>query len=217
MDAGIEGEQAATCRKGKTVPPLCDAQDAKGRGPSSMVPHEPQQGAPARPALRLIDPTPDLELEFREMAAEWQEAGVDKHADASGDFAAYVETLERQKDAQELPPNRVPASTFWLVAADGRIVGTSRLRHWLVPHLEVEGGHIGYDVRPSERKQGYGTVLLALTLEKARDLGLAEVLVTCDRDNVASVRVIEKNGGREIGRGISDRTGKVVNRYRIEL
>ncbi len=167
--------------------------------------------------MRLVEPTPDLESGFREMAAEWREAGVDKFADATGDFAAYVEALQRQKDPHGLPPTRVPGSTFWLVTDEDRIVGTSRLRHWLVPHLEVEGGHIGYDVRPSERGQGYGTALLALTLDRARDLGLEEVLVTCDSDNVASVRVIEKNRGRKIDQVVPDDSGKLVNRYRIVL
>jgi predicted acetyltransferase len=167
--------------------------------------------------VRLVEPTADLEAEFREMAAEWREEGQDRFADALGGFAAYVATLEKQKDPQDLSPNWVPWSTFWLVTDQNRVVGTSRLRHWLVPQLQVEGGHIGYDVRPSERSRGYGTALLALTLEKARDLGLGEVLVTCDRDNAASVRVIEKNGGREIGRGVSEDSGKAVNRYRIVL
>jgi predicted acetyltransferase len=167
--------------------------------------------------LRLVDPTPALEAEFREMAAEWREVGVDKFADAFGDFHAYVAALERQKDPQNLPPDWVPGSTFWLVTEEGRVVGTSRLRYWLVPHLEVEGGHIGYDVRPSARRRGYGTALLSLTLGKARDLGLEEVLVTCDADNVASVRIIEGNGGQQINQAVSDESGKLVNRYRIVL
>jgi predicted acetyltransferase len=167
--------------------------------------------------LRLIEPTPDLEAEFREMAAEWREAGQDRFADAFGDFRAYVDALARQQDSQDLPPDWVPWSTFWLLSEEGRVVGTSRLRYWLVPHLEMEGGHIGYDVRPSARGQGYGRALLALTLEKARDLGLEEVLVTCDRDNVASVRVIEKNGGQKIGQTVPDGSDKVVTQYRIVL
>ena len=167
--------------------------------------------------LRLVEPTTDLEAAFRDMAAEWRASGIDRFGDALGDFAAYVQALEAQKDPDNVPPDWVPSTTFWLVTADGRVVGTSRLRHWLVPHLELEGGNIGYDVRPSERGKGYGTALLALTLEKARDLGLDEVLVTCDTDNVPSVRIIEKNGGRLVGQGISDESGKLVNRYRIAL
>lgn len=167
--------------------------------------------------VSLVEPTTGLEAAFRHMAAEWHAAGVDRFGDAFGDFSAYVQALEGQKDLGNLSPGWVPGSTFWLVTGDGRVLGTSRLRHWLVPHLEQEGGHIGYDVRPSERGKGYGTALLALTLDRARDLGLRDVLVTCDTDNVASARVIEKNGGRLVGRGVSEESGKMVNRYRIEL
>jgi predicted acetyltransferase len=149
------------------------------------------------------------------MAAECREAGVETFDGAFGDFAAYVESLAGQRDPKNLSPNRVPTSTFWLVLDDRRVVGTSRLRRWLVPHLEKEGGHIGYDIRPSERRKGYGTALLALTLVEARRLGLRKVVVTCDTDNVASARVIEKNGGQYEGHSISDRTGKQVSRYRI--
>jgi len=167
--------------------------------------------------LKLVDPTPDLEADFCEMAAEWREAGENKFKDCFSDFALYVKSLAKQKEAKELLPNRVPGSTYWLVTDDLRIVGTSRLRHWLVPHLEKEGGHIGYDIRPSERKKGYGTAILSLTLAKARGLGLREVIVTCDSDNVGSLLIIEKNGGQHISTAVSDRTGKQVNRYKIVL
>ena len=167
--------------------------------------------------LKLVDPTPDLAVAFREMAQEWREAGEDIYKGAFGDFAAYVGSLAAVRDPANLPPNRVPTSTFWLVANGRRVVGSSRLRHWLVPHLEKEGGHIGYDIRPSERHKGYGTALLALTLVEAQRLGLREVVVTCDTDNVASARIIEKNGGQYEGYAISDLTGKRVSRYRIGL
>jgi len=48
-------------------------------------------------------------------------------------------------------------------------------------------------------------------------MGLSRVLVTCDEDNLASRRVIEKNGGELASRGISERTGKPVLRYWIDL
>ena len=167
--------------------------------------------------LRLIDPTSDLEVEFCDMAMEWQENGSDRFGKALNNFAAYVEKLIQQKEPQETYPDRVPGSTFWLIANNRRLVGTSRLRYWLVPRLEQEGGHIGYDIRPSERKKGYGTQLLALTLNKARAIGLKEVIITCDQDNQGSVRIIEKNGGEYLGGAISNRTGKQINRYRIVL
>ena len=56
------------------------------------------------------------------------------------------------------------------------------------------GGHIGYGVRYSEWNKGYGTRMLALALERAKALGLSRVLITCNDDNLASARVMEKNG-----------------------
>ncbi len=62
--------------------------------------------------------------------------------------------------------------------------------------LLMMGGHIGYEIRPSRRKQGYGTEILRLGLEKAKELGLQRVLVTCDEDNIGSKKIIEHNGGK---------------------
>ncbi len=63
------------------------------------------------------------------------------------------------------------------------------------PPLTEVGGHIGYAVRPSARRQGIGTALLGLTLIEARKLGLVRVLVTCDVSNLGSARIIQRNGG----------------------
>ena len=58
----------------------------------------------------------------------------------------------------------------------------------------TDGGHIGYSIRPSYRRRGYGHRILQLALEKCGDLGMERVLVTCDEDNAASRRIIEANG-----------------------
>ena len=84
--------------------------------------------------------------------------------------------------------------------------------------LEAEGGHIGYSVRPSERGKGYATRMLEMALAEARRLGLKRVLITCDRKNVASARVIRKNGGRlenEVVSRLRDR--EFTQRYWLEL
>jgi predicted acetyltransferase len=76
------------------------------------------------------------------------------------------------------------------------IVGRVSIRHSLNPHLERLGGHIGYVVVPEYRRQGYATAILRQSLQIARQkLGLKRVLVTCDDDNVGSIKTIEKNGG----------------------
>ena len=66
----------------------------------------------------------------------------------------------------------------------------------LTDALKREGGNIGYGIRPKERGKGYGTILLSKTLKKAKDLGLNRVLLTCDKSNIGSARVIKKNGGK---------------------
>lgn len=167
--------------------------------------------------LELVDPTPALRAEFRAMAAEWRATGEDEFGRSFDDFDAYVAALEAGARGDDLPPHLVSGNTYWLVTAAGRVVGTSRLRHRLVPHLEKEGGHIGYDIRPSERGKGLGTAILRLTLEKARARGLTELLLTCDTDNAASARIIEDCGGRFLDTVVSDRTGKEVSRYRLVL
>jgi len=151
------------------------------------------------------------------MAMEWRASGDDRYADALTSFADFLDRLEREGDESRLSERRVPSSHFWLLDGTGRVLACSRLRHRLVPQLEREGGHIGYDVRPSARRRGVGTRLLAYTLDEARTLGIERVLVTCDHDNHASARVIEKNGGVEIEPSVSDRTGQRVRRFWIDL
>jgi predicted acetyltransferase len=157
-----------------------------------------------------------LEEAFREMAAEFEDAGKGRHGDLPKDFGEYVERLQAQSRGIGLKPGHVAQSTYWLVSPDGRVLGTSRLRHRLTPQLKHSGGHIGYDVRPSERGKGYGTRLLALTLQRARELGVERVLLTCDDDNLASARVIEKNGGQLENKVLSPRSGKLHRRYWVE-
>lgn len=170
--------------------------------------------------LRLVEPSEELEGEYVAHIRELLEAGEHVSEDmveaARGGFAAFVQGLRDAAAGRNLRPSLVPWNTYWLMLGK-RMLGMSSLRHRLTPSLEDRGGHIGYHVRPSERRKGYGTRLLALTLEKARALGLRRVLLTCDPDNLASRRIIEKNGGLLAGEGICMLDGQPVRRYWIEL
>ena len=94
-----------------------------------------------------------------------------------------------------LQNGRVPSSIYFLMN-DDRIVGYVSIRHNIDNEfLSRIGGHIGYGVRPSERRKGYATKLLSLALEKCDELGLGNVLVTCKEDNIGSAKTIENNYG----------------------
>lgn len=173
------------------------------------------------PVLRLVttaDAPPDGIIALMQESVD---AGASGYAaalkQALDDFAAYARGVSDVEQGIGLKPGLVPWTTYWLLGEDGKVVAGSRLRHALSPALLEYGGHIGYDVRPSMRRRGYGTAVLALTLERARSLGIRCVLVTCGKDNVASERVILNNGGRFEGESFVARKGIVERRFWIDL
>ena len=111
------------------------------------------------------------------------------------DFGTFVDDLRRMADESRLRRAGYRDCIFWLIE-DGCYIGQSSIRPELgTPYLMTYGGHIGYSIRPSYRRRGYGRRILQLALEKCSDLGMERVLVTCDEDNTASRRIIEANGG----------------------
>jgi len=136
------------------------------------------------------------------------------------DFAAYVAAITDRTGRVRLPTgdivSKVPFTVFWLVAGDA-FIGEAHVRHELNAYLLKEGGHVGYGIRPSRQRRGYGKLILALALEECRRLGLTRVLLTCLQDNVASARIIEANGG-ELENVIDDPAGRgPLRRYWIAL
>jgi predicted acetyltransferase len=178
--------------------------------------------APADEArLQLIEPSPEYADDLTAMSKEYLKRGTkherDRYAIALKDPVGYITRAIEHGEGINLPEGYVRQKTFWLVRDDGRIVANSRLRLELTPFLEREGGHIGYSTRPSERRKGYGTVICKLTLQRAKSLGFKKVLITCDEDNVASARIIEKNGGRYENTVLSWESQKPKRRYWVDL
>jgi predicted acetyltransferase len=117
------------------------------------------------------------------------------HYEEGMSFRRYLEVLAEHERGENLPADFVP-STFLFAFAGTSIVGRVAIRHSLNPYLERFGGHIGYAVVPEYRRQGYATEILRQSLRIARQrLGLTRVLLTCDDDNVGSIKTIEKSGG----------------------
>ena len=115
------------------------------------------------------------------------------------EFKRYIAGITEQTGTITLPNGevvpKVPFTLLWLVEGD-EFIGEVSIRHRLNAWLLQEGGHIGYGIRPSRQRQGYGRLILKLALEECRRLGLERVLVTALAANRGSVRIIEANGGR---------------------
>ena len=110
-------------------------------------------------------------------------------------FAQYVASV--RADGAETTPRRigiVPHTTWWWVDGEDYL-GRISVRHRLTQFLRDVGGHVGYYVRPSRRRRGHATAMLRAVLPYAADLGLEQVLVTCDDSNEGSRRAIEAAGG----------------------
>jgi predicted acetyltransferase len=173
----------------------------------------------ANPLLTLRAPTVELFPLFVEMSADYARHGESRYQRENGwdlaSFADYVRHLVNNSRGIDLEPGRSAETTYWLIKDDQCIVGTARIRKVLNPDLLQEGGNIGYGVPPSQRRKGFGTELLRQTVEKARELGLTRVLVTCDKANEPSRKIIERNGGILDSEGISEESGEPILRFWI--
>jgi predicted acetyltransferase len=167
----------------------------------------------------LVKPTVSLETEYLDFYLEWKASGEDMipwviEKDPT-DFQGMVQFLLNNEKGINLPEGWVRDSTYWLVNERNRVLGAVNIRHALTERLFNCGGHIGYGIRPSERRKGYATKILAFSLEKTKELGIEKVLVVCDADNIASKRTILKNGGKEDA-SFTEENGNVVKRFWIE-
>jgi len=110
----------------------------------------------------------------------------------------------------------VKESIFWLI--DGHeFIGRVSLRHELNEELLKLGGHVGYEIRPTKRRKGYGKRILEFALKEAKKINLDKVLVTCDAYNIASKKIIEHNGGMMENQLFSDVDSVSKLRYWIDL
>ncbi len=89
----------------------------------------------------------------------------------------------------------VPATTFLAVDENDNLCGMIDIRHRLNDYLLSFGGHIGYSVIKSQRRKGIASKMLALALIECKKIGLSRVLITCDKENIASAKTIVNSGG----------------------
>ena len=145
--------------------------------------------------MKLIVPDKAYLRSYREAFDEYAKNGVSTYSFTDPSSRDVFEKFDRYAKERYLPTDRVGADYYWLVDDEKTLfIGEVVVRHKLNDALLQSGGHIGYGIRFSEWNRGYGTILLALALDKAKERRISPVLVTCNDDNAASARVIEKNG-----------------------
>lgn len=156
--------------------------------------------------VSLVGPTTGLHESWLDSRDEW--GGADVHQPGSGIGVAHQlgldleSRIEFERWVRELlqptagsRPDAVPATNWWIVRG-GRYLGSIQLRHRLNDFLADVGGHIGYGIRPSERRKGLAATALRQVLGFAGDqIGLSSVLITCDEENTGSRKTIEACGG----------------------
>lgn len=145
--------------------------------------------------VTLVVPCEKYLKSYKEAYAEYQDAGVSTYGMTDAESVDIFKKHENYRLGRNLKPGRVPSDCYWLVDEEKvYFIGEIHIRHRLNETLSLRGGHIGYVIRYAEWNRGYGTHMLSLALAKAKAMGLEKVLITCDEGNIASARVMEKNG-----------------------
>lgn len=175
--------------------------------------------------LKLVSPKISMEQAYLDFIADWKASGEEVVPFSSrlvqGDYGGWLEDIQMIEKGPLGKQNRlvpehvvVPSHFYFLVDAQGAIIGAADIRHYLNAYLISYGGQIGYGVRPSRRKEGYGTRLLAMALRKAGEFGLSRVLLTSYKSNTAATKIIIANGGCWDGEAVKG--GETVQRFWVE-
>ena len=137
--------------------------------------------------------------------------------DYKGNYTGWVEKLEKEK-AIKPSEELVPAKTFFLVReSDDKMVGMINIRLTLNHNLWNYGGHIGYNIRPSERRKGYNKVNLYLGLYVLDKFGEKMALLDCDKENLGSSATMRALGGKMIYEYFDSEKGITIQKYVIDI
>jgi predicted acetyltransferase len=163
----------------------------------------------------MVQPDERYKESYIEALKEYREVDGEQIdiEDRERNFDQFLAKLENEKTGSE--NGKVPSYQYWFVEGS-RYIGRLNYRPTLNDTLRFKGGNVGYSVRPSERGKGYATTFLKEAIAFAKADGLSELLLTCNSDNIASIKVIENCGGKFSSDAV-DETGIKFNRYIIKL
>jgi predicted acetyltransferase len=170
--------------------------------------------------LYLIEPSMEHEEAFNEMLAEFEKAKERVYPRTlrpkGMDYISLLRKLEAYRNSETCPAQFVPSDTYFLVNKYNKLLGAITIRHYLNEELLKFDGNIGYGIRPTERGKGYAKTMLKMAFEVCENMGMKRILVTCNKDNIASAKTIIANGGIFENEMIEE-NGTVIERYWIEL
>lgn len=169
-------------------------------------------------------------LERKEDALEYVQEHIDYQSEINGvaglnhcseDYTYeewLVEIEKRKKKEYAYSVGRVPGEVYFLIReSDKKMVGTIQVRYDLTPEMLEFGGHIGYGIRPTERRKGYNKINLYLGLLKAQELGLEKVMLDCTVENIGSNHTIQALGGVLTNTAIDPTDDTLTNVYWIDV
>lgn len=173
--------------------------------------------------IKLVRPTNEFAGQIMQLRREFLENDPSECMGGCGNLRRcdnaqeWLDEVAKLSDPERCPKGYVCSDTYLAVRVfDNRLVGVIDLRHSLDnAALSEWAGHIGYCVRPNDRRRGFAKEMLRLNLENCRALGIKRVLLCCDDDNIASERTILANGG--VFERTTEANGKTVKRFWIEL
>lgn len=173
---------------------------------------------------RLMYVKPSKEYEKDAIAYINEHYASNSNINGSGGLHRYLDNYDGwlsklEQDYIQVPnEERVPAETYFLVREnDNKIVGMINIRLVLNEKLLHIGGHIGYGIRPSERRKGYNKINLYLALKRCQELGIDMVLLDCDKNNLGSSKTMQALGGNLIREWYSPEEECIVQRYSINV
>ena len=167
------------------------------------------------PTLAREKDTIDFVEEFRAYDSELHgTGGVERYVD---DYATWLENVNEELH-REPSEKLVPAETYFLVReSDNRIVGMISIRLTLNHNLWNFGGHIGYSIRPTERKKGYNKINLYLALNVCAKRGIEAVLLDCNKENLGSAKTMRALGGKMIYEYFDAEKNITIQNYVIDV